>query len=227
MLPTMDEIMDIWNVGEAPDEDDEEDDEAAKLAKKTARTHYRRKIDLLLWYLDRYLPNLCGLEFWGPQIRPYHLMTDLVNLQGDTSGKKKVLVTVTSEAFALLMYENCREKWINTFQLKKQNKKAKIPAYKRDDEATHKYANLWSNSSTGSVKGGGWSIDALKKLITNIKHVQAFRSLDNAEEFMNFGKSLIVAANQVSDSQKRAREQASDAEQVALEDEVQLEYIEE
>ena len=89
-------------------------------------------------------------------------MTDKAEVPGDTSGKKKVLVTITSEAFGLVIFANCRDKWIADFQFKASNKKAKIPKYNKEDPATHKYQNKWSSSRTGQVQGGGWDNEALQ-----------------------------------------------------------------
>ena len=35
-----------------------------------------KELELLTWYLDSFLPNAVGLEFWGPNVRPFKLMTD-------------------------------------------------------------------------------------------------------------------------------------------------------
>ena len=51
------------------------------------------------------------------------------DVPGDPSGKKKVLVTITSEAFALVIFANCRDKWVADFKLKAGNKRAKIPKF--------------------------------------------------------------------------------------------------
>ena len=50
----------------------------------------------------------------------YYLLTDKVQVP---SAKKPVLlVTIASEAFGLFTYENCRDKWYNICELRKDNK---------------------------------------------------------------------------------------------------------
>jgi hypothetical protein len=67
--------------------------------------------ELFLWYYDAWLPAILPREFWREDIRFYRLLTDACEI----AGKQKVLVTVASEAFGLLMWENCRNKWVNYF----------------------------------------------------------------------------------------------------------------
>jgi hypothetical protein len=64
---------------------------------------------LVIWYFDRWLPIAAGKEFWGDEIRYYHYPTDTIQITGNTpsSSGEKVLVTVSSEAFGLLVLENC------------------------------------------------------------------------------------------------------------------------
>ena len=152
-LPSTEEIEDIWNLPEVNEASSEEE-----------KAEYEKKVSLLTWYLDVFMPKAVGLEFWGELIRPYRLMTDTEVVEGDPSGKKKVLVTVTSEAFGLLVYHNCRDKWVADYKYKKEHgKKAQVPKYNKDDVSTHKHVNKWSNSNSGSVVGGGWHPAALKK----------------------------------------------------------------
>ena len=105
-------------------------------------------------------------------------MTDKTNVDG----KQKVLVTVTSEAFGLLMFANCRDKWLNVFQYKKTAKRkgTKVPQYKKDDPTTHKYKGKWSSSCTGSAVGGGWSSEALVYFEAAKKNISEWRKEEEA-----------------------------------------------
>ena len=208
-LPTLKEMEEIWDIGEAPDEDTAPDEDKAK---------FIRKVDLLCWYLDQYLPNVVGLDFWGPTIRPFHLMTDKVNIENDNSGKKKVLVTVTSEAFGLLIWANCRDKWIHCCEFKKANRKGvKPPKFNKKDKTTFVYQNKWSNSRTGQVEGGGWHLDALEYLNEAIGKIQTFRSNDEVNNFvaMNYGRELIKAEHNIGPNGKKLNKRAAATEETA------------
>ena len=203
-MPTVEEIEKVWDLPDAPATEEEGEE----------KTKYVRAISVLTWYLDRFMPMAVGLEFWGPNIRPFHLLTDFLDIEGDVSGKKKVLVSVTSEAFGILMYANCRDKWVADFELRASNKKAKIPKYNKDDPSTFKHQNKWSNSRTGQIQGGGWNRVALKYFNAQIAAIQAFREEEKkgeAPERLQFGQNLILAANSInleddnSASKKRKR----------------------
>jgi len=87
-IPTVTEILNILVM----DPKDIETDETKKA--------------ILNWYFDRWLPVAGGSFFWGSNIRYYHYPVDKeAVVPGESS--KKVWVTVASEAFGLLMLENC------------------------------------------------------------------------------------------------------------------------
>lgn len=224
-LPKLEEIEAVWDLKPPGDKPDGANiDELADY--NTKKIKYARQLEILTWYLDTYLPLAVGLEFWGPNIRPFKLMTDMKVVSGDPSGKKKVLVTITSEAFGLLVYANCRDKWVADFTLKAGNKKAKIPKYDKDKPETHKHQNKWSSSRTGQVQGGGWAPEALEYLNKQIAAIQKWRNEEAERGFVNynFGKELICQAQQVTmDGQddknkkrKRAEEKAVESEAVCV-----------
>ena len=108
ILPTCDEILEIKQYSE----DHFEDPDNARDKK------------ILLWYEDRWLPIAIGLEYWDDKNRHYDLPTDTLKLR---DGTEKVRVTPSSEAFGLMVYDNCRDKWEAIMKLKAGNKgKCKI-----------------------------------------------------------------------------------------------------
>lgn len=186
-LPTLEEIENVWNIPQPPEPLQEgatitEEDQAAR---DDAHKKHKRAVKVLVWWVDRFLQYAVGLDFWGPNIRPFHLMTDKMVVEGDPSGKEKVLVTTTSEAFAHLTYVNCRDKWIVEFKWRKANpvkkgKSLKMPKYKEDDPSTHGFQNRWSNSRTGQERGGGWQAEAYQYFENKKKEVIAFRKAEGA-----------------------------------------------
>ena len=105
-MPEVTEIQEVWALPDPPTPVSDETNEAAKAKYAEAQAAYNKAECILQWYLDSYLPMAAGFDFWGPTIRPFHLMTDKKKVNGDPSGKERVLVMVTSEAFGLLVYAN-------------------------------------------------------------------------------------------------------------------------
>lgn len=203
----MTDLEKIWDLPEPPQApedmpaDIQEDTPLTENQKAylTEYANYEHALTKLTWYLNSYLPNTVGLQFWGPNIRPFCLMTDTKVVEGDPSGKKKVLVTKTSEAFAHLLWANSRDKWLADFILKAANKKAKIPKYNKDNPSTHKHQNKWSNSRTGQIQGGGWNKEALIFFNESIDKISEWRE---AQEQLGYpcyrmGRELIKAAEGV------------------------------
>lgn len=78
--------------------------------------------NILIWYVDRWLPIVIGSEYWDENNRHYKLPTDKCKItMRDGTEEERVLCTISSEAFGLLVYDNCRDKWANIMKLKAQN----------------------------------------------------------------------------------------------------------
>ncbi len=186
-MPTVKEMEQVWDLPPAPEIPEDETKEA-KLERQNSpeQKKYDRAVKILVWWMDSFMPYAVGLEFWGPNIRPFHLMTDKQFIEGDVSGVEKVLVTTTSEAFAYVLFKNCLTKWIADYQLKKKNKKATIPTYKKDNPSTHQHQNKWSNANSGSIPGGGWHRDALVYFKERMTAVGDFREKEEKDGFPNY-----------------------------------------
>ena len=217
-LPTLKAVEDVWLINEAGDPPARNASAQVKEDFAQATEKYEKQLELLTWYLDVFLPCAVGLEFWGQNVRPFKLMTDKAEVPGDPSGKKRVLVTITSEAFALVIFANCRDKWIADFDYRASNKRAKIPKYNKHDPDTHKYQNKWSSSRTGQVQGGGWDKEALECLNKCIKSIQAWREAEaeGGNRMHKLGMGLIREAQGVTISEepkgKKRKKSAEKAE---------------
>jgi len=73
----------------------------------------------LIWYYDCWLPAIVGNLYWGEKYRHYKLETDKIPMGKDK--KERCLCSTADVAFGLLTYENCRDRWLATFELKKKN----------------------------------------------------------------------------------------------------------
>lgn len=195
-MPTIAEIESVWDVPLL----------LSDTASEQEKAYFTKKVRILTWWVDDFLEKVVGLEYWGPDKRPFHLMTDKVTLENiDYLGQNKVLVSITSEAFAYVVYKNCRDKWIADFGYiksagtTKSGKKPTVPKFNKDDPDTHKHQNLWSNSRTGAVAGGGWHEDAMIYLNEMIEKVQKFREVQatDGNELYLMAQNLIKAANEI------------------------------
>jgi hypothetical protein len=109
-------------------------------------------IELATWYYDRYLPVVIGKAYWNLKIRSQHLLTDKTLILG----KEKVYVTITGEAFGLLILENYNGRWQASFEWQKDDESKPIPNSK-DDPHIENFKAKWTDSKNGQVKYGGWN----------------------------------------------------------------------
>ena len=204
-LPTIEELENVWDIPEEPLDPNEENEgflpEDVRFTPEYA-AEYNRKVYLLTWYLDVWLPMVNGVQWWGPMIRPYKLMTDLT----DVRGEQKVIVTITSEAFGLLIYENCHEKWIEIFKWHNEQPKARRkkapPQYNSKKPETHKFKAKWSDHNVG--QSTGWSSEAYTKLQQQIERIQAFRKQEaeeNENNMLKYGQELIRELHGINEDQ--------------------------
>jgi len=73
----------------------------------------------LLWCQDRWLPIAIGLEHWDDKNCHCDLPTDALKMK---DGADRIFCAATSEAFGLMVCDNCRDKWEAIMKLKAENK---------------------------------------------------------------------------------------------------------
>ena len=132
----------------------------------------------VLWYFDRWLPAVAGSDWWSAKQRYYHILTHKVAV----GGEQKVLVTSSSEAFGILVMDNCHSKWMAEFELRKDDPKAKIPKPKKGESENDAFRAKYTESKNGQVKFGGWSSDAFEVFEKYIDTIQKTRDADAQNE---------------------------------------------
>jgi hypothetical protein len=106
-------------------------------------------------------------------------------------GSNKERVPPSTEAFALLVFENCYDKWKNTHEYLQDpnNKDKKRPRYeKKKDPNSIKFKGLYSDPNSGQAKFGGWSDEGLVRFYDLCKQIS-----DNRKE----NKEHIEAMDQL------------------------------
>ena len=89
-------------------------------------------LKFLTWYTDKWLVAATMYEEWKLDIRGYYMAVDKKPKYNGKPGTQPY-VTIESEAFALLQFENLSERWLAIFELRKKNnwEKGCIPDYDR------------------------------------------------------------------------------------------------
>lgn len=120
------------------------------------KSEYARYLKIFVWWWDTFLPAVAGHKYWRPSIRTTQNITTAM-FNGNQCIPKG------TEAFAVLVFENCYDKWkLMITETENFTKKIIIPKKKSDDD-TQKYAGKYSSSRLGQAAFGGWSPEGKKR----------------------------------------------------------------
>jgi hypothetical protein len=113
-----------------------------------------KHFDLYLTFLSA----VAGSGIFGDKQRH----TDPISLCMTTDGK--TAVPPSTEAMCLIIYDNCRQKWLNMHQYKEVDKLAgNIPKYlSKCHEETKQWMGKYLDSCSGNSPYGGWSNKGIK-----------------------------------------------------------------
>ncbi len=125
--------------------------------KINAKTDYNR--DIFKWYWLCLLPAVCSKYRWGENLRRNCPISTGVHIN-DTS---KTLVTHTDEAFVLVTYENCDQRWPYCMECKKNQEKP--------DKKAERYQTRWCDDSAGQNRFGGWTNEGRARFVRHAKKI--------------------------------------------------------
>ena len=175
-LPTLEEFLAVWDVAY----EEQPGDDASPEEKKS----YQDRMELLEWYVEKYLPRTISQDFYGPIVRTVKKISDKVKIDGVFY----ICINVLTEAFGQVQYENSREKWIETFKWKREHKFSsgkdrKVPQYNKTDPSTFRFKAKWSDSAVG--QGTKWDCDqACATLEMRQETISKWRKNDAAQGYI-------------------------------------------
>jgi hypothetical protein len=126
-----------------------------------------QECNAFLWFYGEFLEAVAGRLTWGKQ--KFH---QTVSEAKDFSDSRQSIVSVTDEAFALLMIENYRSKWESHFRSSERGiAKVKVEA-------------KYTSSRLGTTEYGGWSWQGFQRFNQLVKLVEDNRLVpqSNAKE---------------------------------------------
>jgi hypothetical protein len=87
-----------------------------ELCKQLRRAETEREKEAFFWYFGKFLSCVVGKGQWSVQ-KQYQLIS-----RATMTGSSDKLVTISNEAFALLMYENYKDKWTKRVTNRQDNR---------------------------------------------------------------------------------------------------------
>ena len=127
------------------------------------------------WYWEHILSTNGGFSLWHKDDIKYNLLPSECTYKFEDYDKEFKLFPPATEAFFVLLYENCIDKWKHHALWKHDNPKERLPIMNKQnkDEPLHK--TKYTITDIGQQKYGGWSKAGLEKFTALRKQVKASR----------------------------------------------------
>ena len=135
-----------------------------KLDSKTPKEERERFETLFDNYWNVLLPKVSGHWAWGPTKRHYGLLSEMTIEDTDRDGVPRV--SASDEAFLVLLWLNCFQKWWHREECRR------MTPSEDPDEDHARYQTPYTDAKGGQMKFGGWNSEGVKKyeeLLTMIK----------------------------------------------------------
>jgi hypothetical protein len=164
-----------------PDEEFFTIEELCKLRKSTTE----REMKAFYWFFASFLECVCGKKAWGKA-----KFTSLVSLASESNNTRPAkLVTASDEAFALLLFENYIDKWIEMAKTQTPNKEpqpeeAGDNQNKRKAAAANRRRGKYTGAAvkSGHCKFGGWNREGMARFNELYAMVREDRTCPQANE---------------------------------------------
>ena len=103
--------------------------------------------EAFLWFIGEFVASVSGTKVWGRKKYYYRVSEAVID-----KGSQELVVTVSDEAFAILLYENYIEKWI-----------ARYHTERRGEKPHGKAKGKYTSSVTDHCLYGGWSAEGVTR----------------------------------------------------------------
>ena len=139
-----------------------------KCATRSIDMANKEEMDFFLWYWEQVLPRMVGKANWSTEVKYYTTISGAKTSEDEP----KRLVTFSSEAMIVLIWENNMVRWptLHEWSAKPENKGLTQPNMNGIHTVTDQGQNEW----------GGWSPEGLDNYNKYCKQVKAGRKSPNA-----------------------------------------------
>ena len=141
-----------------------------KLDDKTPEAERKVYEKLFDNYWNLLLPKAAGHYCWGPTKRHYCLPS--FDTLDDSDPEGTSLVSASDEAFMLILWENCYDKWWYKEECKRKKEEV--------DEENEAMKTPFTDAKGGQKKFGGWNAEGIKKYNDICSEIEKNR-VDEAE----------------------------------------------
>ena len=133
---------------------------------RRAETEEERKA--FVWFFAEFMDCVCGKRAWGKQ-----KYTQRISDASSLDNPNEKLLTVSDEAFGLLLVENYMEKWVKKFHIQRKG----LPLGRLD--------GVYTSATKGNLVFGGWTKQGRSRFNYYCRLVQEDRSSDRSAHVEN------------------------------------------
>lgn len=157
--------LELLEVPKLSDEEKKDEDKVKEVADiKTKNVQIKVNQEWFFWYHDKILAKVGGRPFWPESVRYYNTISEATFPEDDS----KHYMTPSSEAFAVLCFENNKTKW-------------PYEAKGGEDPKNQAMETEYTCSKSGKNKFGGWNNAARKQLVELVKLISEARADPKSE----------------------------------------------
>lgn len=231
-LPTVEDMTKVVMRDLVAYKEDEVDDEGNPV-EDTKRTEHL--VFLFEWYVTTLLPCFAGNKWWGAEKLHKGCVSSLLL----PNTERSYMVPPSTEAFALVAYENCYERWkaLDKFRKEPANEGVTLPKYCPNHPETECYKGKYSDGASGQARFGGWKNKGRNLFTTLTKRIADNRK-ENKEHIRALEEVIYKKFLKIKNKKSKKRkadgsdsEEKDDEEELIGDDEklIELEpdYVEE
>ena len=136
------------------------------------------EMKVFLWYWEHILSKNGGFSMWHKDEIRFSQLPSECTYKFEHYEKDFKLFPASTEAFFVLLYDNCIDKWKEHAQWKHDHPKVRLPIMNKEnkDEPLHK--TKYTITDIGQQKYGGWSNEGLEAFNQLKKDIKASRLID-------------------------------------------------
>jgi len=196
------ELLEVPKLSDEEKKDQAKVKEVAEIKKRNAEIKVNQ--DWFVWYQDKILAKVGGRPFWPENVRHYNTISGATFPEDD----KKLYMTPSSEAFAVLCFENNKTKW-------------PYEAKGGDDPKNEAMETQFTCSRSGQNKFGCWNNASRKRLVELVELISEARAgpkSATAEEkaLEHLQKVYKIAEKEAKKKAKKKPKRAKEAEVVEI-----------
>ena len=187
-LPDPQLLVDVIAVRDFSQYDEVEGDtDDVKEEKKEGRDHAEQVMDM---FNECLVTGIANPKLWSPEIRHFEPMT--TSKMPAAAGEDQLRIPASTEAMAILTYENNKSKWQAMAKWRQDFPRAAFPTYSsKNPDSLVEFKEEYSSCQGQTDKWGGWNAQGRKRYVELQKMIHQSR-IDNRDRHIKHDNECVA-----------------------------------